>query len=144
MEWLSLFDPLVDAFNSWRERRHELKMAKHEGKLTKIEAQAEIEKARAQGAIQRLAERQRADIDWELMSIKNSGWKDEYLTVLITASLVLVFLPWTQPYVIDGFRALEATPFWYQMAILIVIGSAFGVRVFDNFKRVLAKGKSNA
>jgi len=142
MNWLSIFKPLVDAFNGWRSRKHELRIKKHELKVTRIVSEANIAEARAKAAVDRLGQRQEADINWEVLSIQNSGWKDEYLTILISTSLILVFIPWTQPFVLEGFRALEETPTWYQVIILIVVGSAFGVRAFTNFQSLVAPRKA--
>lgn len=139
MKWLAFLSPVTDLIGGWLNRRHELKLAKHNAKLVEIEAEADIKVAKANAVIENASKRLDADINWELMSIRNSGWKDEYLTVLITASLLMVFLPWTQPYMFDGFTALAAAPVWYQSTVIVVVGSAFGVRVWTNFTQVATR-----
>jgi len=133
----TVFGPAIDAFNGWRDRKHELKLKKHELKMTEVEAESRIKVAHAEAAINRAAERQSANIDWEIMSIRNSGWRDEYLTIFTTVIVTMVFLPWTQPYMLDGFDSLNSTPTWFQVAIIIVFGSAFGVRAFKPFAGLL-------
>lgn len=126
----SLLKPVVEYFDRRRERRHE-----------EFKLEMDLKKAKAKAAADRVASGLQADINWELESIRNSGWRDEYLTVLTSIALVCVFLPQTQPYVTAGFEALEDTPLWFQMVVLMVYASAFGIRIFDNFKRVINHGK---
>lgn len=114
---------------------------KHELALKKIEFAGRIEEAKAEGMIALLRDRQAADVDWEKLSIQNSGWKDEWFTIALTLMVVAIFLPWTQETVIRGFGALEATPTWFQVSFLVAVGSAFGVRVFGNFLDMV-KGKA--
>lgn len=135
--WKPLLGPLVEVFNGWRERRHELKMARHDLKKAKVYAEVDIAKARAQAAIDRLSARQEADINWEILSIKNSGWKDEYLTIFTSLIVLMIFLPWTQPFMLEGFEAMQATPVWFQVMVLVVYSSAFGVRAFQAFRGLL-------
>lgn len=141
MNWLNIFKPLVGVFNGWRQRRHEIKLKKHELKLTKVESEARIAEARAQAAIDRLGQRLEADINWEILSIKNSGIKDDFLTYFTAGVVLMVFLPWTQPYMLEGFEALQSTPYWFQVIVLVVYSSAFGVRAFNAFKSLLPSRK---
>lgn len=140
MNWLSIFNPLVKVFNGWRDRKHEIKLLKHDLKKTTVIAESDIKKAKAMAAVERIGQRQEADINWELLSIRNSGWRDEYLTLFTTAIVAMVFLPWTQPFMMEGFTQLNATPYWFQVVIVIVYSSAFGVRAFKSFKSILPRG----
>jgi len=126
----TLLKPVVEYFDRRRHRKHE-----------EFVMEMELKKAKAKAAAERVNTGQIADINWELHSIRNSGWRDEYLTLLTSVALILVFIPHTQPYVIEGFMALENTPMWFQVVVLMVYSSAFGIRIFDNFKRVLNYGK---
>lgn len=125
----SLFSPVVDFLDRRRTRKHE-----------EFRLEMGLKAAKAKAAAEKVARGQQADIDWEIESIRNSGWRPEYLTILTTVTLVLVFIPQTQPYVIAGFQSLEETPFWFQLVILMVYASAFGIRIFDNFKKVIRHG----
>lgn len=122
---------VVESVGEYLGRRHELK-------LRKLDNEARVEEARVTAYIDALTKRADADIKWEHLSIQNSGWKDEYLTLFITGLVAACFVPPLQPYVDAGFDTLtNETPLWFQVSFLIVVGSAFGVRVFDNFKRLL-------
>jgi hypothetical protein len=78
----------------------------------------------------KLAER---EAEWELHQIRNSGWKDEYWTIVLSAPVILVFIPFFQPYVAGGFASLEQAPEWYLVAVGTAIAAAFGVRPLINY-----------
>jgi hypothetical protein len=99
-------------------------------KAAKVESEIRVIEAKTKHIQQLVADRQAADIQWEIKSIENSGWKDEYLLVLFSIPLVMCFIPGLDVYVVAGFNALQGTPEWYQWAICIMVGSAYGVKKF--------------
>jgi hypothetical protein len=119
----SLLSKVAPAVASYYQTRLELK---HKLKLTKIEGQ--IREAEAKSA--RMARVQEMDHEWELLQIQNSGWKDEWVLVLLSIPLVLVFVPWTQPFILEGFLSLEQTPDWYRWLILAVFTAIYGIRIW--------------
>lgn len=108
-----------------------------EYKRKKIEAKqaVELEKLRGKAAYE-AAKTQRAensegrDHEWELESIKNSGWKDEWVLVILSIPMVLSFIPITQPYVVAGFEALATTPVWYRITVASIYLATFGLRLW--------------
>lgn len=112
---------------------------KHRGEIKKLEREGEIKLKTL--SIEKQAEaisKQEDNVQaWELASIKNSGWKDEYLTLVLTLPAILCFIPGMAEIVAAGFKALQQTPTWYQVCLLVAVGSAFGVKVFTNFKAAL-------
>lgn len=114
---------------------------KHRGEVKKIEREGEIKLKTL--SIEKQAEainRQDDNVQaWELASIKNSGWKDEFFTLVLALPAVLCFIPGMADVVSDGFKALQQTPTWYQVCLLVAVGSAFGVKIFTSFKEALAK-----
>lgn len=122
--------PIGDYFDRKRQRKHE-----------EFKLEMGLKTAKAKAAAERVLAGHQADVDWEIQSIKNSGWKDEYLTILTSVVLVLIFIPQTQPLIVGGLASLDATPLWFQLIMLMVYASAFGIRIFDNFMRVLNHGK---
>lgn len=122
---LALISPLTEAIklgSEWLQGRRELKRAELEGQIavTKAKTEAQVEYTRTQQA---------AEINWDLKSIENSGWKDEWFTLLLSIPMVMCFVPGGAEYVAAGFKALdESTPDWYQVAFLVAVGSAFGVK----------------
>jgi hypothetical protein len=107
---------------------------KHQLDLTKINAKIAIEQAK----INMTQAEQQHNFNWELLSIQNAGWRDDGLTIFTMVILAATFLPWTQEYVTIGFDTLtNSTPIWFQAIIAVVYGSAFGVRVFTNFRNLV-------
>ena len=86
--------------------------------------------AKHQTKLDAVSRGQEMDNNWELEQIKNSGWKDEFVLILLSIPMVLSFIPSTVGYVEDGFAALSMTPDWYQWLILSVFAAIYGIRVW--------------
>lgn len=74
--------------------------------------------------------------NWELEQVRASAtsWKDELWTVLFVSIIAACFIPWSQPYVVDGFKALAETPQWFQYSIGVSVTASFGVKGWKEFK----------
>ena len=94
--------------------------------LEKLKGKAEYERAKTQ----RASESEGRDAEWEAMSIQNSGWKDEWVLIILSIPMILVFVPWTQPTVMAGFEALAGTPLWYRVLIATIYLATFGIRMW--------------
>ena len=70
------------------------------------------------------------DHEWELASIANSGWKDEWVLIVLSIPMILVFIPWTQPFIASGFAALDTTPLWYRTTVMTIYLATFGIRLW--------------
>lgn len=99
--------------------KHERELAKLRGKIAWEEAQTK-----------RASESEGRDHDWELESIRNSGFKDEWVLILLSIPLVLVFIPTTQPAVLDGFAVLAQTPDWYRWLVMMIFAAIYGIRIW--------------
>ena len=110
---------VVDAVSARGERKHEEKVKK-----------LEIEAARHKTKLEMAMKGQQLDTSWELEQIRNSGWKDEFVLLILSIPLILSFIPGTVSYVEDGFRALSQTPDWYQCLILAVFAAIYGIRIW--------------
>lgn len=100
---------------------------KHEENL----AELENKKALSEAEVAAIREGRSLDNLWELESLKNQGWKDEFWTILFAGPVFLCFIPKFAPYIKAGFQILEtATPDWYRWMLLVIVGAAFGVRVW--------------
>lgn len=109
--------PVADAIVRWRE-------VKGQERLRKLELKEAVHKRQIELISQGLA----ADATWELAQIKNSGWKDEFTLLTISIPMVLCFIPYTQPYVVAGFEALQDTPAWYQLMLVAIYFATYGIR----------------
>lgn len=107
-------------------RKAEIEKLNHERELEKIRGKIEYEKA----LTRRASESEGRDHEWELESIRNAGWKDEWVLVVLTIPLVLVFIPFTQDTVLNGFETLAQTPDWYRYLVMIIYAATFGIRIW--------------
>ena len=103
----------------------------------KIELEQQVELAKLEGKIayekaktQRASESEGRDADWELESIRNSGWKDELVLIVLTIPMVMVFVPGLEVYVAAGFENLSKTPDWYRWLIMMIYAATFGIRIW--------------
>jgi len=126
MGWLSFIPKLfglgADALNGWQDR-----------KKIKLQHKTKIEEAQVAATIKRIesGDEHAAMLDKE--SIKQRGWKDDYLLILTTLPLVALFVgPFIgldlQTKVEAGFTALAKTPEYYWYALGIIYIDTFGFR----------------
>ena len=72
-----------------------------------------------------------SEADWEKIMAQGSqsSWKDEWLTILFSIPLILVFTgDWGRGVVSNAFVALESMPDWYQYTLGVIVAASFGVR----------------
>jgi hypothetical protein len=98
---------------------------KQEVELEVLRGKAAYEAAKTK----RASESEGRDHEWELESIRNSGWKDELVIIVLTIPLVLVFTPLADV-VLEGFRVLGTTPDWYRWMVMTIYAATFGIRVW--------------
>jgi len=121
------FIPLIiSGITSFFGKRQEIKAGQVQNKM-------DLARAVTEAKIKIVQSSQDADIKWENTAMDNAGWKDEFLTIIISIPLVLSFFPNYAHFVTQGFVALSEVPSWYQAAVGTMIGSAFGVRQFTKF-----------
>lgn len=74
-----------------------------------------------------------AEVEWNKNSMANSSWRDEWITILLSAPLILIFGPDAiQAQIADGFMELQKLPAWYISGVGLMIGSAFGYQKYTN------------
>jgi hypothetical protein len=87
--------------------------------------------AKSEAEAQIMLSRATSEADWEKIMAQGSqnSWKDEWLTILFSIPLILVFTgDWGRGVVANGFTALEAMPDWYQYTLGVIVAASFGVR----------------
>lgn len=106
-------------------------------KEIELESRTRITIAQAEAEIARLNKMQDAEIDWDREATRQmaTSWKDEYLTLLLSAPMILAFFgDWGRKAVSDGFAAIATAPEWYKVAFLVAIAASFGMRALvDKF-----------
>ena len=106
------------------------------GKVETKAAEVKVKVARAEAEAQIMVSRATSEADWEKIMAQGSqdSWKDEWLTILFSIPLILVFTgDWGRGVVADGFVALQSMPEWYQYTLGVIVAASFGVRSATKF-----------
>ena len=115
-----------------------------EGRVNKAKAETEVKVARAK-AEAKVYETEATSsmlMEQNLTNQMAGSWKDEFWTIIFGGILVACFLPWSQPYVAEGFIFLnESTPPWFSTCLYICIGSSFGYRFGKTGMQLMGKKK---
>ena len=118
-------EELAEYYKDKQKLKQELALTRVKGEIALAEAKAIAE-----------AKKYTHESNWEMKSLDHSGWKDEYWTIVLSSPLILIFIPFFQPYIAQGFIELENVPEWYLVSIGVAIAGAFGVRpIIDYFTR---------
>lgn len=124
VEWLgALIGTIPKAVGDYFNERQKLKSAE---KLRDLEFKDALHKRQVELISQGLA----ADATWEIEQIKNSGWKDEYVLIVLSIPLIGCFVPGLDVYILRGFEVLGTTPQWYQWLIGLIFTAVYGIRVW--------------
>lgn len=127
-----LAELVYDVFATWIDAKREDARGRLAIAKTRAEAMATIDVAQAT-----------ADIQWDLSQADASkhSWKDEFWTILLAIPVVMVFIPGLEPFVTQGFQALEVLPDWYKAAVGVAVGAAFGHKKILDY--IVTRRKSN-
>ena len=70
----------------------------------------------------------------ENIKASSSSFRDELLTIIISAILICCFIPQTQPHMIKGFEIMRTAPTEFWWAVLIVFSGSFGINSINKFR----------
>ena len=112
MSWITdvvsgIFSVVSEPIKEWQ-KRETLKVEQQDKQL---ERQHELNVKKIDVALELAKQGQKIEADWDTnaqMDMKTS-WKDEYLTILFSAPLILAFFPQTQDAVLKGFETVSYT-----------------------------------
>ena len=99
-----------------------------QGRVDKAKAETEVKvaKAKAEAGVYRTSATSEMLNEQALTAQMVGSWKDEFWTIIFGAILVACFVPYTQPYVKEGFDFLNtSTPTWFSTCLYICIWSSF-------------------
>jgi len=120
-----LIGPIAELAGTWLKGSVETSKAKTDTKVAQAKAEAIVMQKKATG-----------EIDWDLKMADAtvSSWKDEWLTLIFSAPLILSFCgDWGRTIVAEGFAALSTMPDWYQYTLGVIVAASFGVRSASKF-----------
>lgn len=95
----------------------------------------DIKRMEAQATLDIANQRATTDYDIAALEMSKTSWKDEYLTLLLSAPFIGSFLPTVQDYVATGWTYVAKAPVWYQASFIGVIAASFGLRWLFNRKQ---------
>jgi hypothetical protein len=114
----------------WLEGTQKITEAKLQAKIVTIESTARIAEAKATAFINLAASEQDHSQAWERVLVEESGksWKDEWWTLIVSAPLIMSFIPQLAQYVPIGFANLDTVPDWYLYIVFAAVSFAFARR----------------
>lgn len=116
-----LLQGAVDIGSDFLKRRQERKQKKQD-------SEDRIQEAKTEATIDRIKSGDVAAMNMDYITVKDRGWKDDYLLLIVTTPMVLSFFPQAVPFITEGFVALNTTPEWYRWLLLGVYIDTFGFR----------------
>ena len=129
----ALISPITSLAGTWLEGRVNKAKAETEVKVARAKAEAKVYETEATSSML---------MEQNLTNQMAGSWKDEFWTIIFGGILVACFLPWSQPYVAEGFIFLnESTPPWFSTCLYICIGSSFGYRFGKTGMQLMGKNK---
>jgi hypothetical protein len=64
------------------------------------------------------------------IELERLNWKDEWVLIVLSIPMILVFIPFTQPFITAGFASLATTPLWYRTTVMTIYLATFGLRLW--------------
>lgn len=104
-----------------------------------VEARTELKRAKIEAQTKVTSQAADNEGAWERFAADNakSTWLDEYWTVVLSLPLTASFIPQLQPFVAQGFDALDDAPQWYIAAVGASISFAFARKHVPGFAKWL-------
>ena len=129
----NLIGPISSLAGTWLQGRVDKAKAETEVKVAKAKAEAKVYETSATSDM----------LNEQALTNQMAGsWKDEFWTLIFGGILVASFLPFSQPFVKEGFIFLEnSTPSWFSTCLYICIGSSFGYRFGKTGLQLMNKKK---
>lgn len=121
--WTTILTALTGPVATYFTRRAELKAQEHQNQLELLKAQGDRQAALAASGLA-------ADAAWEQEFARQaaSSWKDEFELIVLSAPLILCFLPFGPSIVKRGFEAISVTPTWFQFLVVSIYLANYGIR----------------
>jgi hypothetical protein len=108
---------------------------------TWVSAKAESTKATAEARATALKTAAQSTADWEriMAEASKNSWKDEWLTIVFSIPLILVFIPSMVGHIQAGFNALATLPTWYHEILMVIVLASFGVKAGKGVMDMMGK-----
>ena len=119
--WATVITGLTTLLGKWFENKKEESQAKHVRKLKEITGEI--------------------DLDHVSANDMQHSWKDEWLTLVFTTPIVVVFYGaiFGNEAVVDrmeqGLTVITGLPEWYQFIVAGIVAASFGIRTYQRVKK---------
>ena len=120
-----LIKPLLGVAGDVVKNVAETRKVKAEQKITEIKAKTSLMEKQIKG-----------EMDWDIEAIKGSkdSWKDEWILILWSVPMIMIWIPPLQIYVESGFHALKNNvPDWYKYTLGVIVSASFGIKGASKF-----------
>tara|TARA_B110000093_G_C12959191_1_gene406368 strand:- start:151 stop:513 length:363 start_codon:yes stop_codon:yes gene_type:complete len=117
--WSLAFEAVKSLGSKWLTNRGEKEAAKHEKEVQILRGEREADIKSTEGM--------------------STSLKDEYLTIVLTAPLIVIFYAsvWGDPAMVsqvkEAFSAMSSLPDWYQWCFMGCVAATFGLRSIKTF-----------
>ena len=120
----ALIAPVAELAGGWLNAKTQAQAANAKLKLTEAEAKAKI-----------LLSKETSTADWEKIMAQgtHNSIKDEVVTILVLAPVILCFIPGMEETVKNGFARLSELPEWYTYLVYVVCLAAIGLKGTKQF-----------
>ncbi|NOH26348.1 hypothetical protein [Vibrio europaeus] len=91
-------------------------------KAEALKRKDELDQEKHQARVRRLQKGEEQASSLDEVSIKERGYKDEFILLVVFIPLILSFIPDYAPYVGQGFAALQniPEPYWYVVGAVVI------------------------
>jgi len=127
----SLVDSVVGYFTMSKEAKNKIKSIKETAKVNKVKRADDLIAAKEQAQIDKTIRNDNAETGYDLIALENAkvSFFDELMIGWVLCIITMIFIPSMQPYVINGFKALdEHVPTWFQLVFVGGFISKLGLR----------------
>ena len=94
----------------------------------------EVKNAVAVKRLEFISKKEMVDANWEQEALQagRESWKDELWTLVFVYLLLSVI--WAPTQMKAVFLAYASAPYWFQLCVLVSVGSSFGVKIWKLLK----------
>ena len=72
---------------------------------------------------------------------QNAGWMDDYLLLLHSLPMIMVFIPTTRVTALAGITALNSLPEWYLLVWFSMVGAVWGLPKLSGLTSSMRRNK---
>jgi len=127
---IPILTSLISLGSTWMEGKQKQAEAQSAAAIVGIQAQADIQRAKAISATRMAESGQSQDFDLDKIAMEQmaQSWKDEFLLIVFLTPMIMAFIPSLAPYSLNGFEIIDKMPEWYRYIIIGMVIVIYGLR----------------